>query len=350
MKFSSFHLFHHFEGWSYREVYDYQLELVEWLEELGFDGVWFAEHHFRDYGTVPSPLAMLSNVAARTERLRLGTGVVVLPLHHPLEIAEQAAQLDVLSGGRLDFGVGRGYQSVEFEGFRLSLTEARERFLEALDVIIGLWANPTFQHQGRFYEIGEVALVPRPLQEPYPPVRVAAVSPETVTICAQRGLPILADAATPFNRVADAARTWHDAAQAAGLMAGGAGLVLQRLVHVAPTLAAAREDLDRFDAMFDRARVFNDKSAPIDASTGEIAKGFESWQKYDKNVKVDTDFRWERQEVVGDPDRVIEQIKMIADFGFSELMCDFGTIRPTNLAERKQTLKLFADEVIPAFR
>ena len=78
MRFSSFHLFHHFPGWTHREVYDYHLELVEWLEELGFDGVWFAEHHFRDYGVLPSVMAMLSNVAARTERLRLGAGVVVV--------------------------------------------------------------------------------------------------------------------------------------------------------------------------------------------------------------------------------------------------------------------------------
>jgi alkanesulfonate monooxygenase SsuD/methylene tetrahydromethanopterin reductase-like flavin-dependent oxidoreductase (luciferase family) len=349
IRFSSFHLVHGFPGWSATEVYDYHLELVEWLEDLRFDGVWFAEHHFRDYGIVPSVMGMLSHVAARTERLRLGTGVMVLPLHNPLEVAEQAAQLDVLSKGRLDFGVGRGYQSVEFDGYRVALEEARERFLEALDVIVGLWTNPSFRHSGRFYETGDVELVPRPVQRPHPPLRVAAVSPETVTLCAARGLPILVDAATPFSRIRDAARTWREAATAAGRDADGA-LVAQRLVHVAPSIETAREDLERFAGMFDRSRVFNDRSAPIDSSTGRIAKGFEAWDRYGKNVTVDTDFQWERQEVIGDPARVIGQIEMLRSFGYSEVMCDFGSTLPIPLDEMKKTLKLFADEVIPAFR
>jgi alkanesulfonate monooxygenase SsuD/methylene tetrahydromethanopterin reductase-like flavin-dependent oxidoreductase (luciferase family) len=354
MKFSTFHLFHRFDGQSVREVYDHQLRLIDLAEELGFDGVWLAEHHFRDYGVAPSIFNMLSNVAARTQRLRLGTGIVVLPLHNPIHVAEEAAQVDVLSGGRLEFGAGRGYQSVEFDGFGVDLAEARDRFNESLDVILGLWTQEDFQHKGRYYSVGQggpISLMPRPLQRPHPPLHVAAVSPETVEIYAARGLPILADPAAPFRKIAKAAETWRDVAAAHGHDPGAAELVVSRSVYVAPTAEQAREDQMRFEKLFDRSRIFNEASAPIDSRTGQVAKGFEYWQdRYLKGGSVGADFRWEQLEVIGDPARVIGQVRMLAEFGFGNLLCDFGSTRPVPFEEMKKVMEFFAAEVIPAFR
>src|SRR5262249_12501972 len=160
------------------EVYRYHLELVDLVENSNFDGIWVGEHHFRDYGVLPSVTGMLSHIAARTSRIRLGTGVIVLPLHNPLRVAEEIAQLDVVSGGRVDFGVGRGYQSIEFGGFKVDLSEARDRFNEALDLILGVWGHNGYVHEGQFYKVGDVMLEPRLVQRPHPPVKVAAVSPE----------------------------------------------------------------------------------------------------------------------------------------------------------------------------
>jgi alkanesulfonate monooxygenase SsuD/methylene tetrahydromethanopterin reductase-like flavin-dependent oxidoreductase (luciferase family) len=352
MKFSTFHLFHLFDGQTAKEVYDYQIELAELCEELGFDGVWVAEHHFRDYGVVPNIFTLLSHLAARTERLRLGTGIVVLPLHDPLHVAEEAAMVDLLSDGRLEMGIGRGYQSVEFESFGIDLGEARARFNEALDMLIGLWTRENFEFEGAFYRTGAaVTLAPRPLQRPHPPLHVAAVSPETVEMYAARGLPILADPATTFKKLAHAAGTWHETAAASGVDTDAAELVATRSVYVAPTLDQAREDQARFESSFDRSRIFNPRSAPIDSATGQVAKGFEYWQdRYLKGGTLDADFRWEQLEVIGDPDRVISQIKMIRDFGFSHLMCDFGSTRPVPIEDMKKVLTFFATEVIPAFR
>lgn len=351
MKFSTFQLFHKFDGWSVKEVYDYNIRLAILAEELGFHGTWVGEHHFRGYGVVPNIPTMLSFIGARTEKLRLGTGIVVLPLHNPIHVAEQIAELDVLTGGRVEFGVGRGYQSVEFEGFRADLSEARERFLEALDVIVGLWKETQFEHKGAFYQTGAVDLVPRPLQSPHPPIYVAAVSPETVRMFGERGIPILADPAAPFRKVKVAIDTWREAAIGAGHDVTDTELVLSRSVYAAPTLEQAHEDQERFEAMFDRSRIFNADSAPIDAKTGQVAKGFEFWQdRYLKGGEVSNDFRWEQLEVIGDPERVISQVKELREWGFTNLMCDFGSTRPIPLDEMTRIMTFFAREVLPAFK
>jgi len=351
VRFSTFHLFHRFEHQSVKEVYDHHVALAELAEEVGFDGVWIGEHHFRDYGTVPSIAAMLGYLAARTSRLRLGSGVYVLPLHDPVHVAEEVAELDVLSGGRIEFGVGRGYQSIEFDGFGVDLAEARDRFDESLDIIRGLWTQPRFSYEGKYYSVGDVELVPRPVQQPHPPIHVAAVSPETVERYAARGLPILADPAAPFKRVAKAAETWRRTAAEAGHAVDDVELVVSRSVYVAPTVEQARADQERFEQLFDRSRIFNAASAPVDSRTGEVAKGFEYWQdRYLKGGEVGSDFRWDQLEVIGDPARVISQIAALRDFGFAHLMCDFGSTRPIPFEELKKTMTFFADEVMPTFK
>ena len=352
MKFSSFHLFHGFEGMSHAEVYRRNLEIIELLEELGFDGVWGSEHHFRDYGLLPSITQMLAYVAGRTEKLRLGTGIIVLPLHNPLHVAEEIAQLDVLSGGRVDFGIGRGYQSVEFDGHDLSLSEARERFNESLDIILNVWNNervPAFQ--GEFYSHGELSLMPKHIQQPHPPVYVAAVSPETVEMYAARGIPIIVDPATPFRKIHKAAEVWRTTAAYNGHNVDETDLIASRIVWSAPTNEKAREDLLRFDKTFDKTRIYNDQSAPIDRKTNEVAKGFEFWQgRYNRTGTVDTDFRWEHQEVIGTPERIIGPIQDLREAGYNHLMCDFLGLRTASVDEFKQQLRFFAKEVIPAFR
>ncbi|MBV6761764.1 LLM class flavin-dependent oxidoreductase [Rhodococcus opacus] len=352
MKFSAFLLFHRPDrNNTVKEVYDYNLRVAELLEELGFDGVWVSEHHFRDYGTVPSIFTMLGYLAARTENLRLGTGVVVLPLHNPIHVAEQAAQLDLLSNGRLDLGLGRGYQSIEFDGYGMSLSEARDRFDEGLEVITGLWTQDPYQHRGHFYQSGEVSLNPKPLQSPHPPIYVAAVSPETVERYARRGLPVLADPAAPFKKIHQAAETWHRIAAESGHDSADVDLVVSRSVWLAPTVEQAKQDQATFEASFDRSRIFNEKSAPIDSKTGEVAKGFEFWEgRYLKGGELGNDFRWEQLEVIGDPKRVIGQVAMLQEFGFNHLMCDFGSTRHIPFDEMAKAITFFAKEVIPAFR
>ena len=351
MKFSSFHLFNRPDHMTTKEVYDYQIELVEYLEELGFDGVWLAEHHFRDYGVCPDTLAMLMHLAGRTKDIRLGTGVSILPLHNPISIAESAAQLDLLSNGRLDFGVGRGYQGSEFERFGIEITEARQRYNEALDMIIGLWTEKNFSYDGQFYRCKELNLIPTPLQNPHPPIHVASISPETIELCAKRGLPLLIDPVATYKNVGKAAHNWHEAMIKNNKDPEQHDLCVMRSVYVAESNEKAKADLAKFEVGFDRSKIVNQQSAPIDPKTGKIADGFEFWQsRYLKGGTVTDDFRWDQLEIAGDPERVINQIKALQEFGINNLMCDFGSTRPLPIKEMKRIIKFFADEVIPAFK
>nr|BFE87591.1 hypothetical protein GCM10020093_101920 [Planobispora longispora] len=172
-----------------------------------------------------------------------------------------------------------------------------------------------------------------------------------MTMYAERGLPVLADPAAPFRKVVQAAETWRETAGRAGHDVAAAELVVARSVYVAPTVERAREDQARFEAMFDRARIFNEKSAPIDPKTGKAAQGFEYYQdRYLKGGSVSNDFRWEQLEVIGDPERVIGQIKLLEEAGFANLLCDFGSTRPMPLDEMKKVMRFFAAEVMPAFQ
>jgi alkanesulfonate monooxygenase SsuD/methylene tetrahydromethanopterin reductase-like flavin-dependent oxidoreductase (luciferase family) len=348
MRFSTFHLFNQTPGESFEQVYERELEIIDYLEELGFDGIWVAEHHFRDYGTCPNTLSLLAYLAARTERLLLGSAIVVLPLHDPKRVAEEAAMVDLLSGGRLRLGVGRGYQAAEFEAFGLELSEARDRFDECLDILDLAWSGDSAAYEGAFYKVGDVKFVPQPVQRPKPPVWVAAVSPETVERYARRGLPILIDPTATFRNAARASETWHAIAPEA---AQNDQLCISRFVHVAESDEVARDEIASLDQRADPTRFIQEANAPIDHKTGKIASGFEFWERqYMKGATVDADFRWENQELAGDPERVIGQIRMLESFGFGELICDFGNTRQLTVDETKRAIRRFAEHVMPAFR
>ncbi|MEJ0071765.1 MAG: LLM class flavin-dependent oxidoreductase [Pseudomonadota bacterium] len=150
----------------YRDFIDYVME----AEELGFHSSFLVEHHFTGYGQVSASLSLLSFLAARTSAMRLGTAVVVLPWHNPVLLAEQVATLDLLSNGRVDFGVGKGYRAPEFEGFCIPQDEATERFDEAIEIIRKAWtATGRFSHHGKRWHYENIVVEPAPVQKPYPP-------------------------------------------------------------------------------------------------------------------------------------------------------------------------------------
>jgi alkanesulfonate monooxygenase SsuD/methylene tetrahydromethanopterin reductase-like flavin-dependent oxidoreductase (luciferase family) len=150
-------------------------------ERLGFRSIFLVEHHFTGVGQLSASLTLLAYLAARTRTIRLGTAVIVLPWHNPVLLAEQAATVDLLSGGRLDFGVGKGYRAAEFAGFHIPMEEATERFDEAITAIRQAWTSPgRFSHHGKRWRFDDIVVEPQPLQTPHPPLWLAAGSPDSI--------------------------------------------------------------------------------------------------------------------------------------------------------------------------
>src|SRR5947208_12108954 len=168
------------------------VELNVEAEALGFVSTFLVEHHFTGFGQVSATLNLLTWVGARTTTLRLGTAVLVLPWHSPVLLAEQAATLDLLSGGRLDFGIGKGYRYNEFAGFCVPMEEAESRFDEAMDVITKSFVSDTpFSHRGRYWQYDNIVVEPPTAQRPHPPFWMGAGSERSVRQVAERGYNML---------------------------------------------------------------------------------------------------------------------------------------------------------------
>src|SRR6267378_8490700 len=178
-----FGMFHEFQcpaGTSQPAAFAESFEQVEAAERWGLDAMWLAEIHVAPERSVcAAPLTLASAIAARTKRIKIGTGVQVLPLCHPLRLAEETATVDQISEGRLLFGVGRSGNPGSYLAYSVPYSESRERFIETLEIVKRAWTEPTFSYEGKYYSFNNAAAVPRPYQKPYPPIRVAAASEET---------------------------------------------------------------------------------------------------------------------------------------------------------------------------
>src|SRR5271170_6350904 len=180
MEFGMFHEFPTLAGRPDADAFAQGMAQVDAAERWGLDAMWLAELHFVPKRSVLSfPLGVAAAIAARTERMKVGIAVQVLPLAHPLRIAEEAATVDQLSRGRLIFGVGRSGVQRTYEAYGVPYAESRDRFAEVLDIVEQAWTTENLSYQGRFYHFDNVRTTPRPYQQPTPPIRVAATSPDT---------------------------------------------------------------------------------------------------------------------------------------------------------------------------
>jgi alkanesulfonate monooxygenase SsuD/methylene tetrahydromethanopterin reductase-like flavin-dependent oxidoreductase (luciferase family) len=241
MEFGMFHEFPSLPGRSDGEAFDEAMEQVDAAEQLGLDVMWLAELHFEPRRSVLSaPLSIASAIAARTRRIKIGIAVQVLPLCHPLRLAEEAATVDQLSHGRLIFGVGRSGVAQTYEAYGVSYAESRDRFREILDIVEQAWTKPSFSYEGKYHRFTDVAVVPKPYQKPTPPIRIAASTPDTFPAIGRRGLPIFASVRhTSWSDLPKQIQTYHEAWEAAGHPGRGQVFVS------APTYLAETEERAR---------------------------------------------------------------------------------------------------------
>ena len=229
-------------------VYARALQRIEIMDCGGYDAVWLTEHHFSDYSVCPSIPVMGAHVAARTRRLRIGTGVTLAALYHPLRLAEEIALLDILSGGRVNWGAGRGFDEREFRAFKIEIGESQARFREAVDVVMHAWASDRLTYNGNFFSFNDVEVLPKPLQHPHPPIWVAAGSPEATKWAACEGHSILIG---PHGTHAEIGQQWE---RYRDWLSENGHTIVGREIPTARLLAIARTDAEAAEVARDGAK------------------------------------------------------------------------------------------------
>jgi alkanesulfonate monooxygenase SsuD/methylene tetrahydromethanopterin reductase-like flavin-dependent oxidoreductase (luciferase family) len=340
------------ESQSASDVLHYAVARAQLADELGFEGVWLGEHHFSRHGIYGNALTLGSFIAANTNRLRIGTAVVILPLNQPIRVAEEVAMVDVLSKGRVDVGVGSGYQRLEFGGFGVDLNESRARFAESLDIMIAAWTQDSLKYNGKFYNwdgTDNLNVQPKPHQRPYPNIYVAvSASPETIDMAAKRNLRLLVGGPTDIMGIApQVIGRWREAMIDYDNDPTGIDIPCAKGIYVADSDEEAEADIAAVDRFWD-LKILSHIGSPISPS-GEIPVGYEHWamrtSDRENTLKLNTAGT---AALVGSPDTVARRIEELRDMGLTYIFGGFGL--PGMPEEKKmRAIELFGREVLPRF-
>ena len=328
MEFGIFHEFWSTGAASQQEAFANSFAQIEAAEEWGLDAVWLAEIHMNPTRSlVSAPLTVASAVAARTSRIRIGTAVQILPLGHPLRLAEETATIDQISGGRLIFGVGRSAFPRAYNAYGISYEESQDRFAESLDIIRKAWTEPVVSYRGRYHSFENFTLVPRPVQLPHPEIRIAASQHDTYGAIGRLGFPLFsAVRASPLGELAGHARAYREAWAEAGHK--GARGCICRCRSMSPrdrerALAEARDGMMRFS------------SYRADLLRGPLS--------YDEVLR--------EKGIVGTPDMVIDRLTELRETaGLDGVSAE---INPGSMLSHEQvmaSLRLWCREVMPRFK
>jgi alkanesulfonate monooxygenase SsuD/methylene tetrahydromethanopterin reductase-like flavin-dependent oxidoreductase (luciferase family) len=325
---------------SSQEIYARGIELAQAAETLGFRNVWLGEHHFSTYGYLSRPVQLASYIAAKTTRLRVGTAVIVVPLHHPLLIAEEIAMLDLLSGGRCDIGLGRGYQRYEFERFGLQLDSDGTRWNDSIDILLKSFEGKPFSYEGKLFKIPETVVFPRTMQKPHPPIWITAQSPYSLEAAVRRGFNVLTGGfGVPLERLAEFGKLFErvvaEAKPAKRPLVG-----VQRAIYVTKDAADAREAAEQarwnmrvtLSLRNNYERVENGNAIPVPAQT-----------------EPTMDELLDRHLIIGTPETCIRQIKRLKEaVGITHFNGSFW-LGDMEQARVLRSMELFSQEVMPAF-
>jgi alkanesulfonate monooxygenase SsuD/methylene tetrahydromethanopterin reductase-like flavin-dependent oxidoreductase (luciferase family) len=329
------------------------LALGDLAEPLGFDSLFALEHHFTGYAMSPAPTQLLAYYAGRTQRLLLGTAVIVLPWHDPIRVAEQIALLDILSGGRCLFGFGRGAASVEYAGFRIPMEEARPRFAEAAQLIRKALAEPEFEWQGEFFQIPRTSIRPRPISHPEQRFYASSISPESAEIMAKLGFGILVVMQNEWEKAAENIVRYREIALSVGH--NPPPPIILTNVSCAESRAEAQSR-----AVAWLGRKWESIDAHYHFSDGHLAtvKGYEAYGKMAKTyARLQSEEERTRAtefyvkiQIVGTPDDCLQQIAELQRVtGLDHLVTEFSFGGIPHV-EAEKNMRLFADRVLPVLR
>ena len=316
---------------------DYQrvIEIATEADRLGYHSIFMVEHHFTGIGQVSATLNMLSYLAAKTSRIRLGTAVVVLPWHNPVLVAEQAATLDLLSGGRLDFGVGKGYRDLEFHGFAIPKEEAAERYEESLSVILKAFtSDERFSPHGKYWKFEDILVEPPTVQKPHPPIWIAAGSDDSIRAVARSGYCAMFDQFSGIARTRERLAIWKDECASIGRPYNPMEVAVARGIFITRTqqeyeaaVTTRREGVAKFVTSFGN----------LPGQEGKAPKGTQLQpQSYSDQLFAD-----ETGALIGSPEQIVAQIKVLQEIGFEYVIL--------TMPQKVETVRIFAEEIMSRF-
>jgi alkanesulfonate monooxygenase SsuD/methylene tetrahydromethanopterin reductase-like flavin-dependent oxidoreductase (luciferase family) len=305
-------------GQGFRDYLDYAVE----AEALGFRSSFLVEHHFTGWNQVSATLMLQTALAMRTTTLRLGTAVIVLPWHNPVLLAEQAATLDLISGGRLDFGVGRGYRHNEFAGFRIPPEEAEPRFEESIEVMTKAFVSrERFSHRGKFWQFDDIVVEPPPAQRPHPPFWVAAGSEASIRRAAKRGFNLILDQYASPEALGQRIALYRREGMANGRVA------VARQAYVA-------NDRSDAEAALQRQAEWNKRTVAVSrAPDGKAGSHILAYAATPEGTEANA--------LYGTPDEICEKIEALRGAGVEYVIL--------TILDGMAQLRRFAREVMPAF-
>lgn len=222
-------------------VYSRAFERIDIMDRTGYDAVWLAEHHFNSYSVCPSVHVMATHVAARTKNLRIGTAVSLAAFYHPLRLAEEIAMVDVLSGGRVNWGAGRGFDPTEFRTFGVPMEESAARFRESVEIVLQAWRKERITYKGTYWQFDNVEVLPKPMQKPHPPVWMAASSEPAILWAAENGFTIMMDPHSSHAKIAEKRELYRKTLEAHGHSFGERMVPMARLLALGETEREAEE-------------------------------------------------------------------------------------------------------------
>lgn len=316
----------------YRDFIEYNIE----AEALGFHSTFVVEHHFTGFGQVSATLNLLTWLGARTRTLRLGTAVIVLPWHNPVLLAEQAATLDLLSGGRLDFGVGKGYRYNEFAGFDMTMREAEERFEESLQILLKAWTSEErFSHHGKHWRFNDIVVEPPSAQKPHPQVWMGAGSERSIRSVADRGFNLLLGQYSSPEDVARNIAVFRTAVEAQGRRYDPMQVGVTRAFFVTDSEVERDAALDR--RLQNRMRQLQLATQP----DGTVLGGPDQATGDPETVNLNS-------AMYGRPDEIAQRLQTLRQSGVGYVLMNGGG---SGGGERgRQSMRRFAREVMPLFK
>ena len=349
MEFGMFHEFQALPGEKPAQSFANSFAQIDAAESWGLDAMWLAELHFApERSVLASPLILAAAIAERTKRMKIGTAVQVLPLCHPLRLAEEVATVDQLSEGRLIFGVGRSGFAHTYATYGVDYGQSRERFAETLHIVKRAFTEERFDHRGKYFAFERVRLSPKPWQQPWPEIRVAAASPDTYVEVAELGHPIFVAARTGnLSELAPLVKSYRAAWKEAG-HPGDGEVYLRVPVYVAETEERAREEPR--ESIMHLLRYIGDRLAQSAGAAG--ARAIENRaQRGEKMQTIDYEEVVRERMIVGTPPQVVDRLQQLQEeLGLDGILAELnpGSLIPH--ARVLEALRLLCREVMPSFK